>query len=267
MSEGNSHDADNGIYAHASVKEALKLIYGSKCAYCECLIEAQADRRVDHYRPRHARDRGDAHPGYYWLTYEWSNLVLTCAACNNKKSNQFPVTGTRVVTPPRDVREWHPDSKRMRGEQPLLLNPEIDLPEEHLQFLPDGRIQALNNSQRGNKTIDICRLDREELDLTRKKLIDDFRDDLKKQLLILIDQYNRGFYKTPHEFHEAMILGFKTIVDKIRDAGQPARPFSRVGWYINHDPERFLLACIPAGEPREIVREALRRCGLAVSRQ
>ncbi|MBF0136598.1 MAG: hypothetical protein HQL65_10185 [Magnetococcales bacterium] len=49
--------------------------------------------------------------------------------------------------------------------------------------------------------------------------------------------------------------------------GQSAQPLSRVGWYINHDPERFLLACIPAGEPREIVREALRRCGLAVSRQ
>lgn len=256
----NAHTANGGIYAHASVKAALRIIYNKKCAYCESLIPEQADRQVDHYRPKKAREKGeDQHPGYFWLTYEWSNLLLSCDTCNGKKSTKFPVDGTRVTTPPTNQKDWELHSTPMTGEQPLLLNPEVDDPSDHLCFFPDGQIHSKNKSLRGAKTIDVCKLDRQELTIERKKLIDKFRDDLRDQAFLLLDQRKQGHHKTPEEFKVAMQLGFEIFVKKIKNAEQTNQPFSLLGKLVNQETDLFLLAGIPAGNPRNIVRKALQR--------
>lgn len=252
MKDGNSHEADSGTYAHDSVKTALNALYKNKCAYCERLIEEQADRRVDHFRPKKAMQTGEQHPGYYWLTYEWSNLVLSCDTCNRAKSNQFPVIGSRVTRPPSLAADWLPDSTCMRGEQPLLVNPEVDNPVDHFVFFPDGTIKTKNESPRGDKTIKVCKLDRPSLNISRKKLIDVFRKFINKQALILFFKLDQGLDPSSQDFKDAL---FKTILADVQAAKSSSHPFSRVGWHINQDPEGFLLGEVPAG----IVHETLLR--------
>ena len=163
LREGNKHNFSTHYYAHDSVKRKLREIYRDKCTYCESRISAGASWRVEHYRPKNKLKDDVGHTGYYWLGYEWSNLLLSCETCNGKKSNQFPIQGTRVERPQEDRTEWRADSESFKAEKPLLLNPELDNPEEHLVFLPDGDIKEKGKSERGKKTIEICGLDREDL--------------------------------------------------------------------------------------------------------
>jgi len=261
MREGNAHTASNAYYAHDTVKTALYRQYHNKCCYCEQRITEPADRRMEHFRPKKAQTLSDQHPGYFWLTYEWHNLLLACNTCNIKKSNHFPVAGSRVTKPPASKPDWQPQSAIMRREQALLLNPETDDPTLHLEFTPEGKIHAIAGSEQGRATIRICNLDRESLTLEgRKRLVDGFREALEEQALILLDQV--ALYSTPEAFHAALELGFKSIVEGIKASMQPNQPFSRVGWHINQDPETFILAGIPDGEHKKIVRMACKRLGL-----
>src|SRR5262249_41491941 len=75
-------DFDQDIYAHGSVKEALRRAQHDKCAFCESKMCHTGFGDVEHYRPKagYKQREGDAlgRPGYYWLAYEWSNLLLSC---------------------------------------------------------------------------------------------------------------------------------------------------------------------------------------------
>ena len=139
--EGNRHEFSAHYYAHNSVKEKLQEIYQRKCAYCESRIGASSFGRVEHYRPKNRLKDDERHTGYYWLAYEWSNLLWSCEICNSRKSNQFPIEGIRVERSQENRAEWQADSESFRAEKPLLLNPELDQPEEHLVFLPEGEIK------------------------------------------------------------------------------------------------------------------------------
>ena len=63
MIEGNSHEISSYYYAHDTVKTALNAQYHKKCCYCERYIIEQGDRRVEHYRPKKARDEPETHSG------------------------------------------------------------------------------------------------------------------------------------------------------------------------------------------------------------
>ncbi len=105
------------------------------------------------------------------------------------------MTGKRVTQPPLDFQEldknacWA-DSPIMAAEKPLLLNPEIDKPELHFVFLPNGKI--IEKTQRGKKTKEICDLNRDDLVIARKTIVDNFlaeiRDDLNEFKNKLIDK-------------------------------------------------------------------------------
>ncbi len=178
LMEGNLHDFSANYYAHDSVKEKLREIYRDKCAYCECKTSEGVPLQVEHYRPKKNPTEDKGHPGYYWIGYEWSNLLLSCAKCNRAKSNQFPIEGVRVKSPQADRAEWRADSESFKAENSLLLNPELDYPEEHLVFFPDGNIKEKDGSQRGRKTIEICELNREDLEIARKAVVDGFRKNI-----------------------------------------------------------------------------------------
>ncbi len=145
------------------VKPTLYGLYCGKCAYCEERFSAGSSSDISHYRPKSL---------YYWLLFEWSNLLPSCKACATFKGIQFPLGNNdhRVTTPQEDRRRWRPDSSTFLAEKPLLLNPELDNPEEHLSFYPDGRIYGL--TERGKVTINICQLNRTPLILRRKERID-----------------------------------------------------------------------------------------------
>lgn len=166
------------------VRDKLNEFYLGKCAYCETDCKAE----VEHYRPKKKITGEPVHPGYYWLCYEWSNLVPSCHDCNTSggKGNQFPVLGTRVTSPPLqptgqlDSSQIKADVKLLLDERPYLLHPEMDNPSSFLgvQLDPKGeglRLHGLDGpDQRGDRTIQICNLNRKNLKINRLRTLGTF---------------------------------------------------------------------------------------------
>jgi hypothetical protein len=91
LSKGKKHKFDNKIYGSKTAKEKLKEIFNKKCAFCETNTHAGAHKDVEHYRYKSL---------YYWLGYEWTNLLLACQICNRDfKKTQFPLVNTVLICP------------------------------------------------------------------------------------------------------------------------------------------------------------------------
>ncbi|MCX6378384.1 MAG: hypothetical protein NT023_02755, partial [Armatimonadetes bacterium] len=135
-------EAQATIYGHRSVKSAL--------------------RNAQHkgYSQNEAESLNQ--PGYYWLAYEWSNLFFTCQICNQTyKKNLFPLSA------PSKRATCHRDS--LEEEDCLLVDPAKDDPEAHISF---RREVIFGASVRGEETINVCGLDRSDLDDRRDTLLD-----------------------------------------------------------------------------------------------
>ena len=156
---------DSNIYAHKSVKAALKKAQRGKCCFCETIIEDESD--VEHFRPKAAyRQTASGElvkPAYYWLAYDWSNLFLSCIPCNQRhKKNLFP-----LADPDRRMTS-HDSEHAVADEEPLFIDPARLDPEEHISF----RLQypyPVNDSPAGRATIKSLRLDREQLNVSREE--------------------------------------------------------------------------------------------------
>lgn len=153
---------DSGIYGHPTVKRALVEAQHSKCCFCESKVGMDGD--VEHYRPKAGFSQGAGRriegPGYYWLAYEWSNLLLSCSICNQRfKRSLFPLTdpATRARSP-RD------DTSR---EAPLFVDPTDTDPEEHIGFRREIPY-PVDGCPRGAATIRALGLDRESLNERRR---------------------------------------------------------------------------------------------------
>lgn len=141
---------------------ALSRLFSGKCAFCETFVNLEAPGILDHLRPKWAtrglgREYSPDH--YWWLAFEWSNLYLTCANCNKQRGPRFPVKGDRIKGPGEDL----------GNEEPLLLDPCADRPDEHLRFDTSGRVSPL--SGRGDVTINLVALNRLDLVSRRRRLI------------------------------------------------------------------------------------------------
>lgn len=218
------------------VTEGLRELYHNKCAYCESHAEQAAFYlTMDHYRPKGKLKGELSHPGYYWLGYEWTNLLPACPKCNSHKSSQFPVTGLRITTPP--VRYGKLDREACKAssnihikEKPLLLHPEIDPPEKHLTFTTGGKVKAL--TERGKATVKTCKLNRNPLVTARKTQVDMFYKEIKKILLDFIKQEidKKTFW-----------YSLDNVFSKIKSSQAPKLPYSRFGWYLYHDFDTFFI--------------------------
>ncbi|HSO68651.1 MAG TPA: AAA family ATPase [Arachnia sp.] len=125
------------------------------CAYCERSLEMQGSDAavVTHHRPTWGAVGTDGDvslQAYWWLSYEWDNLFPACADCIRSRGTRFPVAGPRATSP-----------DGLPAEQPLLLDPLDDDPDEHLRYQADGTVTALTD--RGRATIDILALNRDFL--------------------------------------------------------------------------------------------------------
>ena len=148
-----------GIYRDKSVKEALQKAQHGKCAFCESKVSHVAYGDVEHFRPkagfRQQPDDPLVQPGYYWLAYEWSNLLFCCQLCNQRfKSNHFPLTD-----PNRRAKSHNDD---IANERPLLINPAVEDPAQFLEFR-ENRVYAIGGNARGERTIEVFGLNRKEL--------------------------------------------------------------------------------------------------------
>lgn len=73
-----------------ALRQAFATVSHDKCWYVECKNPG-TDDDIDHFRPKSRVHEDPAHPGYYWLAFEWTNLRLSCHRANRPRSN--PETG------------------------------------------------------------------------------------------------------------------------------------------------------------------------------
>ena len=174
----NRYKFDATVYASNSVRTALIELFFDKCAYCEYSL-TRSEWNVEHYRPKASVAEARTHPGYYWLAYEWSNLLPSCTFCNQwrreppvwpsatrsggaGKADSFPLVheARRAYSPSDDVSQ----------EEPLLLNPAEEDPSKHVSFDPSGRPFGL--TERGKRSIAAYNLDFRRLNIQRRVVID-----------------------------------------------------------------------------------------------
>lgn len=96
------------IYGHEIIKDLLKRnIQKNKCCYCE--KEILSSYEVEHYRPCSAYQQDyngqTFKPGYYWLSYRWSNLFYACSSCNKSKGEYFPLADNLNRSIPHTVNQ------------------------------------------------------------------------------------------------------------------------------------------------------------------
>ncbi len=164
----------NKIYADkTTIKEQLKTDQNNKCAYCETKYELMfGDGDVEHFRPKGSykqeRDEKLNYPGYYWLAYNWNNLLFSCERCNRKhKGNLFPIKkGTKRIAN-------HKSLKLENNEDVLLVNPYFDEPDEHLGF---NKNIVYGKTEKGKKTIEVLGLNKPELQEKRREYLKLFQD-------------------------------------------------------------------------------------------
>jgi hypothetical protein len=123
------------------------------------------DCDVEHFRPKSSvcQGRGKKRevPGYYWLAYEWSNLLLACTSCNQRyKRDYFPLAdrARRVRDPDGDI----------GSEEPLLIDPAEQDPEAHISFREEIPY-PIDGSRLGRTTIELLRLHAREEDLNERR--------------------------------------------------------------------------------------------------
>lgn len=203
----------------------LDNVFHGKCAYCE-VSEVRSSYHAEHFRPKGrvtikvknkftvAKTYDEEglevkHPGYFWLAFNWSNLIPSCNNCNTArgKRDQFPVRKTCVAVKRLSADEekalMNPVVKSaVRDgvyylqpkfldvlEEPLLLHPYFDDPREHLIFGEDGGVtaredEAGNISEKGDQSIKVYDLDAERLRIARQETQEtafkDYTDEFKR---------------------------------------------------------------------------------------
>ena len=160
-------DFDSNVYAHKTVKDALRKAQHGKCCFCESKVTHISYGDVEHFRPKAGvrQKSGDAleRPGYYWLAYEWSNLFLSCQLCNQRyKENLFP------LKKPANRAKSHDDN--VGTEKPMFMDPTEEVG-KYISFREEV-IFAVGDNPRGKVTIRALGLDRGELNDMRRDWYD-----------------------------------------------------------------------------------------------
>lgn len=121
---------------------------------------------VEHFRPKSGwrqKPRDSLNKSaYFWLSYEWENLLFACDRCNDvaHKGNLFPLSN-----PSKRADSANPD---VGNEKPLLINPYIIDPEHHIESNRDIA-RPRNKSRTGSKSIEVFGLDEDELMIDQRR--------------------------------------------------------------------------------------------------
>ena len=148
---------DAKIYGDPTVKAALIAAQHGKCCFCETIVRAEGD--IEHFRPkggfRQSKSGRLEKPGYYWLAYDWNNLLLACCICNQRyKRAIFPLTN-----PVGRAKNHHQD---VLEEEPLLINPAQTDPLPYVGFRQEIAY-AKNGNRCGKVSIEVLGLNRENI--------------------------------------------------------------------------------------------------------
>lgn len=230
--KGTKYNIKSDVYMNLDLEGPF---YG-KCAYCESLIVSDQDGDMEHFRPKKAVSDENFNPirveidgevkdhlGYYWLCYKHNNLLPSCILCNQKrgsgddstgKGTRFPVRGQYAKRPGEEV-----------NEEPLLINPIFEDPEDHLELDETGIFRAKNDSEKGNVCINIFGLN------NRKALIKARMDrykSTKNKISILLMELSQGTSQNIEcikEVLEGRVPYSAAARAAIRDSRSKLKPF------------------------------------------
>jgi uncharacterized protein (TIGR02646 family) len=138
-------DKAEAKYAHDEVRSQLRIMFDSKCAFCESHILQVSYDQIEHFRPKQR---------FPELAFEWENLILACGVCNGAKYKgvKFP-----------EASDGGP-----------FVNPALDEPNEFFDFIIDratGLAEVNPKSPRGTITERELGLNRPDLLKHRSKVV------------------------------------------------------------------------------------------------
>lgn len=151
-------DIKTEIYGHSDIKDRLRSSQYGKCAFCESNVSSISHGDIEHFRPKKYWIQNDAQgeegPGYYWLAYEFKNLLFSCQICNQRhKKNYFPIR--RPVYRATN----HHLAANLTKEKPFFVNPAEENPKFLIGFNGAEAI-GKDKNHRGKKTIKALGLNR-----------------------------------------------------------------------------------------------------------
>ena len=119
----------SSLYKCKSVLKQLKLKQHNKCCFSEAKFNGDYPH-VEHFRPKggveNNKNGAFTYPGYYWLAYNWDNLLLCKSVINcSYKRNFFPLKVERLRN------RIHTDTNT---ETALLIDPSKENPRRHIRF-------------------------------------------------------------------------------------------------------------------------------------
>lgn len=189
------------------IKSEISTKTGSKCAYCESQLEFE-DLKVDHFRPHYAAADLNGKISlehYWWLAYNWNNLLPVCQICNSNKKNYFPVVKRRATV------KYSAKDTLYNKELPQIIDPEFENPEEYFYYDRNGIIYS--ETERGLITINLLGLNRETLIEARQPVVSDMLNTLD-ELPISMD------------FHDPDNVKNKKLINILNSLGEDLTNYS-----------------------------------------
>lgn len=151
-------DIKTEIYGNSAIKNKLRESQYGKCAFCESNVYSISHGDIEHFRPKKFWIQNDIigkeGPGYYWLAYEFNNLLFSCQICNQReKKNYFP-----IIRPEYRARNHH-QASNIKKEKPFFVNPIEENPKFLIEF-NGAEAKGVDKRHRGKKTINALGLNR-----------------------------------------------------------------------------------------------------------
>lgn len=217
-------EISSAIYGAQEVKEKLIADQYGKCCYCEADFTANGYGDVEHFRPKAGYNvsrsvRALEKPGYYWLAYDWNNLLFSCQVCNQRfKKNYFPLVNDKLRA--------HNHHEKITKEKPLLINPALTDPEKHIRYrehVPSAKDKP------GDESLFAYGLNRPKLNEMRERYLNNVKNNVALARLNLEemtqadkDRYSKDF-GLPWEVLEDVVLKAKAFTQV---AAKPQSPFA-----------------------------------------
>jgi uncharacterized protein (TIGR02646 family) len=215
----------------SDVIEAISKMQQGKCCYCEQFIERGKAAEVEHFRPKGKVKEAPGHRGYWWLAYEWGNLLTACSNCNGAfKNSHFPLAEEAH-------RATAPDDQSLTAEKPLILDPtekeritcigwDLYQINDRGPWLAYARARD-EQSPRANATITLCGLNRHELPRNRGTIRDSIKMILHSYLVIRdnMDAILSRSAATSPDLMDEVRAKCLSIKEALRSELERSRPF------------------------------------------
>lgn len=199
LRQEDRHNFDNQCYGSIAIKAELNKYYHQKCAFCETRLTEHSPNSPNSFTIEHFRPKGNGL--YYWLAYEWTNLLPACRDCNQHKNDSFqlPNRQEKAKVPiiigadgqkSLNLDRCNAHSQDLLKENADLIHPELEDPMDFLTFdvKKIGFFVENPTNRRATHTIKTYDLNRIALAIEkRKKCYDDLYEQIAREMIILLE--------------------------------------------------------------------------------